>query len=501
MKRTFFVAAVTLAAGACADRNVGQPIPADQFYFPSAVTTVGDPSAGRIAVLSSNFDQRFQSQQITLLNAGALIDLALSEIGGGSGDGACDVVRRTNRPFYTEDLSIGLLGGVKIPGVGGELLAVEEGTSGAFDLYATNRLNSALIRAHLPANSNTPRCARMDQLQDEDLLIPNTDCSENFVIVSGAEDPFSLTRGVDPMGNGYIAVGHVFGYSTGFSQFGVVTFLDEQRIKDKQGSQFDVGEDEEDTFTADVASFAVDGAAGLAGLAFSELREELLITSLRLSPRMELVGVELILPGEAADEGADFVPSRAQTVAFEAFTNAVGSRGVALTPDGQRAVVSLRFAQAGSVTDNAGLAIVNLAGEDYEPFPALEVGEELGPPALRPQGPGEPLLAYFGDLLTDKVFIVDVTRNSPRVVGELNGRAFRDIPGRDEPIFAHILDGPTSIAFVTHNGRPYGFVANFANSTLSLIDAGAAQPQQHCVLARFGRDVDANNETEEEKQQ
>lgn len=479
-----------LAAGAlaCADRNVGQAIPADQLYYPTTVLALDTDSGNRLAILSTNLDQRFQSQQITLLNADELIDGLLEFLPTPAGQSLCE----GDRPVvYSETLDLAgrrvLLGRARLPGVGGEMLSVPAPASdgGGYWLYATDRLNSGLFMVRMLDD----QLVCFDPAVDEEIE-SNLDCGESHFFVTEAEDPFMLARGVTPAGRDFIAVGHLFGYLEGFVRFGVVTYFDEQLlIEATRGS-------DQSPF---LFGYQVLASSGVGGLGFTPLRSSdgsLLVLGQGADPRLPFTSVEL--RGQGQQEGgpcaSGFCASVESEIRLENFANAAGGRGLALTPDGRRAIASVRFDEPG-ISFNAGLVSVRLDGAEMEAQPVEELGEELGRPFLRPQGSGEPLLAYVGDLRSDQIFIVDVTRDTLRVGGVILGRAARTLSD-GTVISARTLDGPNTIAFVRRNGRLYGLVTNFANSTLSVLDVTDPLPQRHCLVARLGRDVDANGDSE-----
>lgn len=494
-------AALTL--GACADRNVGQSIPADQLYFPIGLQVLGDEAAGQqLAVLSSNYDQRFQSQQVSLLDVDLILDGVLNALGTPDGEGACTRAQ-ANGPVYTDgfvfDGNNAVLSRVRLPGVGGELVAVPASVSGHW-LFTTSRLDSALIMMFADADG------RLGCANSQEELIRNTDCTRRYITNSQAEDPFSVARGVGPNGP-YIAVGHLFPYVSGFDQFGAVTFFDESALIAQATSTAPLSEAEDEAAReSDIVSTStlafIDGlnitaTAGIGAVAYaaSHPRQALLVLSLRFRPELALNALEFGPAGEGSTLPAGtLVPVVSDQVRLDTLTNAIGGRGLAMTDDG-RSVASLRFSEPG-VTSNAGLLVVRVDGPLLESFPVLEVGSELGPPAVRPRRtPEGQLLAYAGDLIDDKIWIVDISRDIPRPAGEIIGRAPRSADGRN--FFARVLDAPTSMAFATRADRTYAFVGNFANSTLAVLDVSESlPPQQHCVLARVGRDVDANGESE-----
>lgn len=494
MKRAL-VFALFVSAGGCADRDVGLPAEDGQLYYPLGIATLdGDTERPRLLVHSTNFDQRFQSGQVSLLAADVIVDSVLRQLGVQGDASACSVVAARG-PLFLPGFGAQELGAeawltrVRVPGVGGELLAAPVSGEASRDrIYVTNRFDTALL--YISRDGDALACARPGEEP-----LANVDCSPAHVVNTLAEDPFSLARGVGPTGP-YIAVGHLFGLLDGFESLGVVTFFDEAalvaRSRTGGGSTF-------------LGALRFSGARGISALATTSTAvrpdSSLLVLSGPREVPIALAAVELGEPGGQPElEGAPIAPVARGSVRLDSLLNATGARGMAVTPDGRRAVVTLRFAEQSGVTFNSAILSVDLTAPEPRALPAVEVGDELGAPFLRPSAPGEPLLAYVGDLRNDKVWIIDVTREVPRVIGEIGGRARRTLD-TGEVIDARTLDGPSGISFVSRGGRRFGFVTNFAGSTLAVLDVSAANPRQHCLLARVGRDIDANGESEVDRRQ
>lgn len=471
---------------------MGLPVPEDQLYYPVGIQTLDPGTASpRLAVHSTNFDQRFQSGQVSLFAADEMIDGVLERLGVEAGANPCAA---RERPLFLAGFGPEVLGRetlldrVRLPGIGGRLLAhpVRGGAPDESRIFAIDRLDGALV--YVARRGDTLDCGG-----DREDVVPNTDCSEAHLSVTQAEDPYTLARGFGPRGP-FIAVGHLFGYIQDLQSFGVVTFLDEEavvaRSRAGMGSPFMYG-------------LQLGGARGISGVAATSSavrpRDATLVLGGPSDPPMELAAVDFRRAGDAADAGGGRVPVVSASLRFDRVANASGGRGLVVTPDGRRAIVSLRFEDEDGVSFNAAVAVVDLTADELAAFPAVEVGEELGPPYLRPAGPDGALLAYLGDLRTDKVWVVDVTRDLPRVVGELVGRAPRVLED-GTVIDARVFDGPTGFAFARRAGRTYAFVTNFANSTLTVLDVTDPNPRGQCILARLGRDVDANGESEAERQ-
>jgi hypothetical protein len=182
---------------------------------------------------------------------------------------------------------------------------------------------------------------------------------------------------------------------------------------------------------------------------------------------------------------------------LDALAQASESRGIVLSAATstagaeRRAYVSLRFPES-STAFNAGIGVVRVTAAGLELLRVLEVGEELGRPALLERG-GRRLL-YVPDLRLDAVHVIDVTTDVPVALARIGGRAPRTTA--DGTFDARLLDGPAGVAFAEVEGRALGFVTSFASSTLAVLDVAAADPRDHRVIARFGRTIDALGQPE-----
>src|SRR5688572_26173806 len=170
-------------------------------------------------------------------------------------------------------------------------------------------------------------------------------------------------------------------------------------------------------------------------------------------------------------------------------------RALVVAPDSRRAYVSMRFFAPGD-SYNAGIAVIDLTQEQMQVIDVLEFGDELQRPFLREvtvDGQTSRYI-YVGDIRRDKLYIIDVTTDSPILVKEIDGRGTRTIEG--QTVQARLLDSPSQIAFATRNGRSLGFVTNFSNSTLAVLDVTDPDPRMHRIVARLGRNIDPEGEME-----
>lgn len=465
---------LALAAVSCADRNVGQEIPSGQVYFPLGMSVLDESSASpRVAVLSTNFDQRYRSGQLSLLDARTIAnDLVTRLVGSSSTANLCDA---PERPLFREDYAGAWVSRVRVPGVGGDVVRTPDGSR----LYVSNRLGGEIMTIDHAAGVLS--CVRNGEDTIRDL-----DCGPSHRAFSGAEEPFSLAY-MENGGVGYLAVGHLFPYADRTNVWGVTTLIRDADLADKASGALSSDD-------VRVIGRRLYGTSGISGVA--TLGGAVKTLGLTRSGRLEL---NSLVPVACEDPQAleDCTLELDASARIDTLVNASDGRGL-VAIDEQRLLATVLLQLPGTGR-NAGLALFDASNGELRFLAATELGGELGKPNLRPRfTPDEPLIAYVGDLETDKLYAVDVTYDRPVVVAELLGRAPRDLPdGRR--IQARLLDGPTRVAFARVDDRLFGFVANFSNATLTVLDATAPDPRQHCLLARYGEDVDGNGESEAER--
>ena len=537
-----------LLAAACADRNEGQPIPGDRLAFPLGIRALtADDGGNLLAVVSSNFDQRYQTAQITLMDADQLIDGVLEALAVPSPTAdACAAA-----PLYVEDFDLGgrrvLLDRVRVPGGAGER-AVVPGADGRPDrLYTADRFGSQLVLVE--RRDRTLSCAR-----EGEEPVRNTDCTPSHTTLTEAEDPFDLSVGELRDGRRYVGVGHLFPYRLGQLTAGQVTLLDEEILAAKARGESVAAPEPcrtsrsgryPDRFGALVApsgipgpeglvppsrsadesfcyGFRLDGSSGVGALAHlpggPPDRPSFVALTASRGTRFEAAAVELddveaevdVRLGSESSTVTASVPATlidaisVHRVRLDLFTNATRGRGAVLLRDPgdpagpARVLVSVQFTLP-RVGRSSGLGVLRRTEDGFDTQAFLDLGEELGDVSvLPPERPGDPELAFVGDGATDLLYVVDVTRDDPAVATVIDGRGPRTLIG-DEELDRRLLDGPAYVAFVRRGGRTFGFVTNFANSTLSVLELSSPQPSDYCVLARLGRDSDANGESERDR--
>lgn len=484
MIRNTTAAIATCLAIACADEVPGVDPPLDELYFPIGIAAIPGPPGETelIAVSSSDFDQRF--------NAGTLIAFSAEQLFELAGDGSAGVT-------FVDSLESAAVGGVRIYPFTGDLAYGQTEPDGTGHLFVAARGFNRVVMVDVtptPAEGVPVLTCRTEGAE----TLSTTDCSQAYVLNTGFSDPFSLAFAPESATRApLVGIGHSSALQENDVIFGAVALADVSLIEARVAAERDGMPLPEAIRITRVAGFG-----GVSGIAFAgeilglddsfltagfSTAPELLLTSFQVET--DPTGLFFLDPGPRLRLGAEIS-------AIEMRSLAVADTGTS-TGAARRAYGSVRFFAQGD-SFNSGIAVVDLTGDSFTVLSVLELGEELQRPFVREvRGPGGTLLArhlYVGDIRLDKVYIVDVTTDVPVLIQELDGTTTRTIDGT--PVQVNLLDGPSQIAFATRGGRTLAFVTNFANSTLAVIDVTDQDPTTHRIIARLGRNIDAEGEME-----
>lgn len=461
----------------CAEDLPGVIPPANQLYYPLGLAVLeGSPSV--LAVANTNFDQRY--------NAGTLTTLKLDEL--------IAALPAADAPVsYIEDVTPFVAGSVRINNFASDLVAVPQGAAGRYRVVFAHRGRNRI--QVVEANNGALDCstdARPPEL--------GLDCTLAYLGRTQYGDPFAIAYSPT---SSVVAVGHLLTQQE-VRQGPLISGLTVAEMSgfDRRIAAEVAGTDPDDTYEPRLARFNnISGTNALAFVPGSKIGSPL--GSFLAAGRR--VGVDsttepsLLSFDLAFDEnGARLLSPSQLSVSLEAIAFLDEARGIVVSPSSDRVFLSVRM-RALDGTISSGMGVFELDNSYLRARSIAEGGEELGDPVVLERTIDGRLARwlYVPDILTDSIWVFDASTDQITVIGEIGGREMRTVGGAT--FAAHLLDAPSKIVFVERNGRTFGFVSNFANSTLAVIDATSASPLDHRVIARIGGalDPDGNQEGSE----
>lgn len=523
---------LSAALSGCAESVPGISPPGDQLHYPIGMVlapgATGDKD--RLIVASSNFDQRFNAGSLSAFSVDRLAALlpAPSDMPLGDESNTCSVPAAgfLDAFFSQAHPDSALINRVRVHQLGGELVYAPVQTSvGKGLVFVTGRTRNRLTMVALKDDGSLD-CTSAGLTGHEE---PAFDCSDLYMVSTGSVDPYSLSYSPRTGSQGVVAVGHLRAERTSNGSIAtVVALVDVQRFLDRLTGRSDIDPVTPGASVTSTSARPFVTANGVTGVGFrldrrsgsTPITTSTTSTLLVLSRQLDSQGTvplyflkERVAPGPiqpVLTSTSIFRNSSADPSLFIGSLLPSETRGFALSCDGSRAYLSLRFPGPGSLgtTFNSAIAVVGLDGPRLRLISVLEVGEELGRPFLlerasaggRPIQPGEicsgvaSRLLYIPDTRSDSIFILDGVTDQLAIAGRIPGRAPRVI--NDKTIRARTLSAPSQIVFTQRGMRTLGFVSNFSNSTLGVIDVSSPIPSRHCVAARIGRVLNTDGRTE-----
>lgn len=475
-KRLLMIAALLLGA-ACAEELPGIAPPEREVYFPIGMQVVSTAGAGDVLVVSSsNFDQRYNAGYVSTYSVAQLLALA------GTGESTTFVDSLDGPAFLSR---------VRIEQFGGDLVYAEPAGGGPGRIFVPSRGRNLVTMIAL-GDDGVLSC-------DAGGLAPRTeafDCTAAHEIRTFADDPFPLAlappRAQHP--RGALLVGHLTPRSDAVRSNAFLASMDvaafEARLSGQVvGRPFDPELEEDERLPADqFQTIVVPDSGGVGGVAWSASAIDGDGAFLISSAGSLTGGAVSMVAASFTDDGT---LTRRAALLLDLEASIIQTRGIRISETATRAYVSVRFAEGQTISQfNAGIAIVDISTSPLRLVSVFEVGEELARPSLLERNGAR--LLYLPDIRRDRIFIVDVTTDAPSLVGSIPGRANRTIDGKI--LQARTLASPPQVAFTSDEA--YGFVANFANSTISVIDVSDPDPRAHRLIARLGRNIDAEGDEE-----
>ena len=450
---------LTAGAAACAEDLPGSAPAADQLHFPVSMVLVpgATPADDHLVVCNGNFDQRF--------NSGSLMSLPLETL----------FAQALTADLQDPSSTLPVTGFLRVRSLCGEL-SYQASAPGVGRVFFTSRLDRSVSMVRYPG-AGALACSGAGA------PLLGTDCTEGHSLGLESTDPFAVasTPPLPGLAEGLVVVG-LFGDRTRAAE---LVQLDGQRIDDRA--------DRDPTVDPIItrSSSGLDGISSLLYLPPPAMgsAQGVLVASALVAPAD--TGVPISTFALEATEAGFALGARRPTQAFGA-RDLIATRGIVPSADLRRLYATFRIEEssperAGAIRFNGAVGVMNMEGTGLELLSLFEIGEELGSPALLERGARR--LLYVPDHRTGRLWILDVTRDAPAVAAVILPRGERlDAQGALVP--SRLLSTVTSIVFAERDGRTLGFVSNFGNSTLAVIDVTAEDPRQHAVIARFGRDLD-----------
>lgn len=449
-----------LLAPACAEELPGFAPPEDQLHYPVSLTFAGE----HLLVVSSNYDQRY--------NAGSLMALSLDGLSALVPDGVAE-------PFVARELPGASRSRVKVSSFGGQVVAVPRAEE--TEVYLASRRGNRVTRVRYAGGALDCGNGAVEA------RVLGTDCTPARTLATVAdgelvsEDPFSIGFLPGVSSRGLVLAGAlrplevVEGGSA--VPVGVVSAIDPAKVDANL-----VAEQAGQALSRPMENVAMVGLVGTFSLVAVPGTTDVLATGTDGS-FSDIARVSRYTVSATAGVAL----RRLHTVDLGTLMGADSTRGLTLSEDGARAYVSARLVQpAGSVT-LFNSAVVVLSPADGRMLGHLEVGEELGVPALleRP-GAAPSRLLYVPDLRSDRIYVLDVSQDAPLLVHVIEPKASPSAASRLIAAPAQLAIAPAALR-ARLGGRTLAFVANFGNSTLGVLDLSDPDPRNHRVAARLGR--------------
>ncbi len=442
---------------------------------------------------SSNFDRRFNAGRLFSFSVTALADL---------------VPPASTDVFFRNDFGDAIIDSVRVDSFSGELAVVNLTTVG--DAPSPHVLSPSRFNNELAVVRVAPDGSLSCELEGSPRET-GFDCTDSHRVGLLARDAYrvtvaelvtSSTTTVEQKDRQQvIAVGSLSALFFGGVPQGTMSFMTSDYLEQRLTGALQPVSADENCNVNDLPLVTVRGIGGIVPLIptpvdTASAAEMLSLSFNSASPTLALVRHRItteLEPGDCPDpeaENIDIVPT--QEVRLDAELSAFQGRGLVSSGDGTRAYATVRFPDARD-TFNSAVVVVDVTTDPVRLISAVEVGEELGRPSLDERPDGARLL-YVGDMRTDQIYVLNVITDQPVVTARIEGRGLRDFDGDVRQV--RLLDQPAETVFVQDGDRRLAFVSNFTNSTIGVIDVTDTDPRRHRVIARLGRDLDPQGESE-----
>lgn len=419
-----------------------------------------------LIVVSSNFDQRFNAGRVHLYDLPTL---------------AAKVPPAGLPVVFDEDLESALKDSLRIDQFGSDVVRARNASGQDWLLIPSRGRNRVTI---VDYSAGDLSCGAPSEEPTR------FECGDDRSFSTQAQDPFSLVVTGDQTVSPVAYVGHVRS-----------DFNDDDNVFRQSLTRIALGGFPATAPTVAATTFADFG--GMTGIVFvppgnlgvaandPQKAGTLVVVERNRAPRLRLRGFTIVKTGT---DTVALEPSH--SIDLGDTLQAVASRGLVYDEGRGRLYVALHL-QEGGDSSNGAIANVDVTGATFVAGFVTRVGEELGRPVMHPDAVRG--LLYVPDLRNNVFWAMDISTPVPRVRHRIEGvgaRTFDD--GTTKQV--SLLSTPLDMTFYDTGGRTLGFVANFANSTLAVVDVTSTEPREHRVVARLGRDIDAEGVPEIEKE-
>ncbi len=418
-----------------------------------------------LVVVSSNFDQRYNAGRVHLYDLPTLVQK----------------VPPAGLPvFFDEDLESASKASLRIDQFGSDVVRVRNASGQDWLLIPSRGRNQVTIIDYLGGSLS---CGGLNT------ETTRFDCGDDRSFSTGGQDPFSVVVTGDQTADPVAYVGHVR-----------ADFNDNDNIFRQSLTRIGLSDFPSAPPTVVASTFADFG--GVTGIAFippgnmgvpanhPELKGTLVVVERNRAPRLRLRAFRVV------DDGTSVTLEPSDFINFGDTLQAVASRGLIYDVARGQLHVALHLQESGD-SSNGAIVTVDVSGDTFRPGRVTRVGEELGRPVMHPDATRA--LLYVPDLRNNVLWAMDVSSPVPQVRHRIEGRGSRTFSNGVTKQVA-LLATPIAMTFYEAGGRTFGFIANFANSTLAVMDVTAAEPREHRVVARLGRDIDPEGLAEIDKE-
>jgi DNA-binding beta-propeller fold protein YncE len=427
MLRCLLVAAALLLASGCMPDSAGVSPPSDRFFYPTAASLT--PDGDHLAVASSNFDLAYSNGTVLVID----LDRVLAELVSGCPDEGCEPVEES--PFVLEDETVRT----------GSYASFLERTSDGTRMYLTVRGDTSLTYLDMDAGAEP---GLKLTCFDRDDPPKGRKCDSDHRVTSGLNaDPYAIT---------------IKRESYPHEGTGGETVVDWIFVTHLTSGQLSVFEAEVNPLERDIAPRHVlqDNSfpQGISSVQLHPLTSSTFYAATRHSTTL----LTFTFATDPADFGSSTRIAQGRTIPLSVVSDGHDSRDLVFSHDGSMAYVSNRSPNS--------LVIIDTSVDAYgwprnQVVGAVEL--DSGPSLVEAWSPPgwDQEWVYVTCYNKDRIYVIDPVLRTPVDV---------------------ILTGNGPHVMVTDPERLLGYLVNFIESTVSVIDLDPASATFNDIRATLG---------------